>query len=90
MLSRGVGRVKNLVQPGGGASTPIVPGRVWEGGTSPDLPWGVGECRKLPHRGLGLGHRSQHTRFEGKNSRKICTNYVKTCICNVRDNRCSE
>ena len=31
-LFRGVGRVKKSVRPGGGATTPIVPGRVREGG----------------------------------------------------------
>ena len=41
--SWGVGRVKNSVRLGGGATTSIVPGRVREGGTPPAQQGGVGE-----------------------------------------------
>ena len=58
-VNRGVGRVKNSVRLGGGATTPIVPGRVREGGTPPAQQGGVGERCKLPHRGLGRSPRSQ-------------------------------
>ena len=56
------------------------PGRVREGGTPPAQLGGVGECCKLPHRGLGRSPRSQRflRRKPPPKVRKNCTKNVIT------------
>ena len=73
--SRAVGRVKNSVRPGGGATTPIVPGRVREGAPFPTSQGVWGSTASSP---TGVwGPAPEANAFFRKSSRKICTNYVK-------------